>query len=101
MGLLLMIWMIHAVVAAVLSFPIVLFGRNRVHWYSWELLALILPFCVWLALEQFWPSSSSAKGWGNLIEPVYFGLAVPGAALVRVIGGKGRQEDERMLAAIL
>jgi len=68
----------------------------------WELLAPVLPFCIWLVLQSVWPAPSSAKGLGNLtIEPVYFAMAVPGAALVRVIAGVGRLADERGLAGIL
>jgi hypothetical protein len=102
MELIVMIWALQAGVAAVLSFPIVLLARRRVHWYSWELLAFVLPFCAWFALQYFWPTPSSAKGISNAFnEPVYIGLAVPVVALIRVLGGRGREADERMLAAIL
>jgi hypothetical protein len=82
------LWLAHAVVAALLSLPVVLLGRHRVCWRRWELLAFVAPFCVWLALPYCLYTPSNAKGWDNLIEPLYFSIAVPVAALVRVAIGK-------------
>ena len=86
-GLVLMgyIWVMHAVVAAVLSTPIVFLGRKRVHWGPLDFMAFVLPFGVWLVLSEF--SEPTGKSLANLIEPVYFSLAIPLAALFRVIVG--------------
>ncbi len=88
----------HAGAAAILSLPIVLIGWKRVHWYYWELLAFVLPFAVWWAISCL---GHFPKGLGNLIEPMYVSLVLPLGALVRVIGGKGMESDEKVLAAIL
>ena len=101
MQLVLFIWAIYAGVAGVISLPIVLLGRNRVRWYAWELLAFVLPFCVWLFLTFYWRTPSGSKSWGNFEEPLFFALAVPLAALIRVIGGRANKGDERMLAGAL
>ena len=82
---LMVIWMMHVVVAVVFSAPIVFFGRTRVHWSRWDLLAFVLPFGVWLALME--SSAGVGKSLANLVEPVYFSFAVPIAALVRVMLG--------------
>ncbi len=87
---LLWIWVMHAVVAAVLSSPVVLWGRKRVRWGLMDSLAFVLPFGVWLALSVC--SGSMGKSLANLVEPFYFGLAIPVAASVRVLlGDRGRQ----------
>ncbi len=93
-----LIWAMHAGAAAILSLPIVLVGWKRVHWYYWELLAFILPFAVWWAISSL---GHLPKGLGNLIEPMYVSLVVPLGALVRVMGGRGIESDEKVLAAIL
>jgi ABC-type phosphate transport system permease subunit len=97
------LWLFHVVVFAVLGLPIVFFGRRRVHWYRWELLALVLPFCVWSALTHFWPAPSGNKGIENFIfgEPSFVALAIVLAVLIRVITGRGRDADERAWAAAL
>jgi hypothetical protein len=81
---LLQIWAVHSAIGAVLSVPVVLLGRRRVHWGLLDLLAFLLPFAVWVALMN---ASSAGKSLANLGEPIYFGLAIPVAALVRVIVG--------------
>jgi hypothetical protein len=89
-ALMLTVWAMHSVIAAVLSSPVVFWGRNRVRWGPGDLLAFVLPFGVWLALSEF--SAPTGKSLANLIEPFYFALATPVAAPVRVLlGGRGRQ----------
>ena len=95
-------WVIQAGVAAVLSLPIVLLSRHLVHWRAWELLALVFPFCVWIALWSFWPGPSSAKGISNgFVEPIVVGLAVPAAALFRVKLARGSEGDKAVFAVIV
>ena len=80
---LLWIWLVHAVVASVLSAPIVFFGRKRVHWRAWETLVLILPFLCW-CLFMFSDLATGRKSLANLGEPFFFALAIPVGALIRV-----------------
>lgn len=81
---LLYIWAIHAAIAAVISFPVVFFGRRRMHVNSIDLLSLVLPFAIWTLLMNI---RSSGKSISNLIEPVLFCFAIPLGALARVIIG--------------
>src|SRR5437868_6544048 len=78
----------YAAAAGILSLPIVLLGRHRVNWRTWELLALVTPFCLWFFLPHIFPASSTDKGWGNLSEPFFFAPAVPLIAVIRVAAGK-------------
>jgi hypothetical protein len=98
LGAMLLIWMVHAVIAAIPSAPIVFFGRKRVRWRFWELLVLVLPFIVWCLL-MFSELSTGRKSLSNLGEPVCFALAVPVAALVRV--AVASRIPERPCAAVL
>jgi hypothetical protein len=90
-------WLIHVVIAMILSYPIVLLGRKRVRWSLWELLATIIPFGVWmlLTLSEF----GTKKETGNLIEGFCLALGVPIAATVRV--GIGSRVPQRICAAAL
>jgi len=83
LGTLFLIWSAHAVIGIALSAPILFFGRRRIGWGRWELLALIVPFCVW-ALLMISPLSTGQKSLANLGKPVYISLAMPVLALVRV-----------------
>jgi hypothetical protein len=78
------IWALHSVTAAVLSAPVIFFGRGRVHWGPLDLLTFLLPFAVWVALID---ASSAGKSLSNLVEPIVFSFAIPIAALVRVMMG--------------
>jgi hypothetical protein len=91
-----LIWSAHAVIGAVLSAPILFFGRKRIGWARWRLLALVVPFCVWTLL-MFSPLSTGRKSLANLGEPVYISLAMPALALLRVV--VGRRMSERAYAA--
>lgn len=81
---LLIAWVIHAAVAAVVVSPVVFFARKRVHWRSWELLSLVIPFCVWMAL-MFSDMATAPKTLSNLVvEPGILALALALGALARV-----------------
>ena len=81
---LLIAWVIHAVVAAVVVTPIVVSARKRVHWRSWELLSLVFPFCVWMAFMLF-DMSTGSKSLSNLmVEPGILALGLALGALARV-----------------
>lgn len=95
-GTLFLIWFAHAAIGAVLSAPILFFGRKRVGWARWEWLALIIPFCVWMLL-MLSPLSTGRKSLANLGEPVYISFAMPVLALVRV--AIGTRITERVYAA--
>ncbi|MCX6922760.1 MAG: hypothetical protein NT154_06035 [Verrucomicrobia bacterium] len=85
-----------AVIGAGLSAPILFFGRKRVGWASWELLALFIPFCIWVVL-MLSPLSTGRKSLANLGEPVYISFAMPVLALLRA--AEGRRICERVYAA--
>jgi hypothetical protein len=93
LGLMLLLWSYHVAIAAVLSAPIIFFGRKRVEWRVWELLAGILPFAAWSVLMF---SDLRTKSLANLGEPFYFALGVPVGCLVRV--GIGRKMPEVLVA---
>ncbi len=96
MGIIFLIWMMHAVTGAILSAPILYIGRRRVAWANWQLLGLVLPFCVWLLL-MLSPLSTGRKSLANVGEPIYISFAMPLAALIRV--GAGKHVPERITAA--
>ena len=96
MGTIFLIWTMHAVAGAILSTPILYFGRRRVTWANWQLLGLVLPFCVWLLL-MLSPLSTGRKSLANVGEPIYISFAMPVVALVRV--GAGKHVPESVLAA--
>lgn len=83
-------------IGAALSAPILFFGRKRVGWARWEMLALVVPFCVWVLL-MLSPLSTGRKSLANLGEPVYISFAMPVLALLRVALGK--RLTERAYAA--
>lgn len=97
-GAIFLIWLMHAALAGVLSAPVVHFGRRRVHWRSWELLALVLPFTIWSVL-MFSELAIGKKSLSNLAEPFYFAAAIPVAALIRV--ALGSRMSERVCAGCL
>ena len=90
------IWFVHTLIGAVLSAPVVFFGRKRVHWGLFDLTAFLLPFAVWANLMN---SSMFSKSLANLGEPFFFSFAIPLAALVRVIAGS--HGDERVWSVTL
>jgi hypothetical protein len=90
-GTIFLIWVGHAVIATLLSAPVVMLGRKRVHWQSWELMAFLLPFAFWLLL-MVTPLATGRKSVSNLVEPLFFSLAVPAVALLRVVIGTRRSE---------
>jgi hypothetical protein len=81
------IWMIQAAIGATLSAPILFLGRKRIGWANWELLALIVPFCVWMIL-MLSPLAANRKSIANLGDAFDIGLAMPVLALIRVAIGK-------------
>ena len=88
-------WFAHSAIGLVLAGPILFLGRKRAGWASWELLALVIPFCVWAALMVS-PLSAGKKSLGNIGEPVYISFAMAVLALVRV--AVGRRLSERAYA---
>jgi hypothetical protein len=83
--LLFLMWIAQAVIGFALSAPILFLGRKRIGWAYWELLALIVPYSIWMIL-MLSPLATS-KGVGNFMEPVYISFAMPVLALVRVAIG--------------
>ncbi|HEY5911121.1 MAG TPA: hypothetical protein VJA21_11010 [Verrucomicrobiae bacterium] len=97
LGTLLLLWSTHAVIAAAMAAPVLFLGRKRIDWANWELLALIIPFCVWVVL-MLSPLSIGRKP-TNLVEPLFVSFAMPVVALLRVAAGRGF--SERVQAASL
>ena len=90
-----LIWSVHAVVGAALAAPILYFGRKRAGWANWEVLALVIPFCLWMVL-MLSPLASGRKSLANLGEPIYISFAMPVLALLRL--AIGRRLSERAYA---
>jgi hypothetical protein len=96
--LLLVAWLVQAIAAAVVLTPVVFLARKRVHWRSWELLSLVIPFCIWAVL-LYSPLSTGWKSLANLVvEPAILGLALGVVALVRV--GMSRRMSEETAALV-
>jgi hypothetical protein len=83
MDMVFLVWLILAGVGATLSVPVLWIGRKRIRWTNWELLALVVPFCVWLLLSLS-PLSYGRKRFANIGEPIYISFAMPIVALLRV-----------------
>jgi hypothetical protein len=91
-----MIWFMHALIGAVLSAPILFFGRKRIGWANWELFAFIVPFSVWTVL-MLSPLAEGRKSLANIGEPVFISFAMPVLAFLRV--ALARKLSERAYAA--
>jgi hypothetical protein len=87
-------WLIHFGIAALLTGPIVFLGRRRVRWQPWELSAFVVPFAVW-ALLMVSDHSTGKKSLSNLFgEPIYFSIAIPMAAAIRILLGSSMRETQ-------
>jgi hypothetical protein len=84
LGLYLWLWLLHAVFGAILSLPIIYFGRKRINFHRWELLIFIIPFSAWAILMS--TDLSLGKSLANLGEPFYFVWSIPFATLMIGIG---------------
>ena len=93
MELMLTTWVLHVVPAAALTAPLVLFGRKRVRWQWWELSVFFVPFALW-AMLMLSSLSDGRKSLANCMEPLYFGLAIPVAAAVRMLVGARTPEQK-------
>jgi hypothetical protein len=83
------LWLVQAGVAGVIAMPVYLRWRERVQWRSWEMIDLILPWAVWMALML---TDLAAKSLGNLGETAVVGLAIALGVVTRaVIGTRVRQ----------
>ena len=89
--------LVFAAFASLLSSPVLVLGRKRVHWQFWELSAFVLPYGIWfgLYLSKLEPKSD----FNVAIESVFMILSVLVAVLARVI--IGARFSERLCAAIL
>ena len=90
----LLLWLFQAIVAAVALTPVLLLARKRVHWHSWELLSLVIPFCIWgFLLLATWKPLANV-----IIEPGILGLMLGLGALARV--GMSRRMSEEMAGLV-
>ena len=98
--LLLVAWLVQDVAAAVVLAPVVFLARTRVHWRSWELLSLVIPFCIW-AILLYSPLSTGWKSLANLIvEPGILGLTMGIGALARIAMSRRMPEGRAGLATL-
>ncbi len=81
-GLLLIIWLLYLVPAAVLSAPLWFFGRKRVQWTVLDFAALVLPLLPWLVLIVAGPQPKSLA---NLIEVGWLGALAPLVPILRLL----------------
>jgi hypothetical protein len=93
----LVLWIEYVVLAAAMSFPAFYFGWKRTRWNTIDLLALALPFAVWLLLMQ---SGQVGKSLANYGECIWISAAVGVAAFVRVLVGE-RVPGESCSVALL
>ena|SRR5438045_3635110 len=98
-GTIFLMWFAHVAIGIFLAGPILLLGRKRVGWATWQLLALVIPFCVW-AILMLSPLSAGKKSLANLGEPVYISFAMPVLALLRVAIGKSLSEKAYAISFI-
>lgn len=98
-GLFLWLWLLHAVFGAILAFPIIYFGRKRIHFQRSELLIFIIPFSIWAFLMS--TDLSLGKSLANLGEPFYFVWGIPLAAGIRVMIGTRVPENRFAIALIV
>lgn len=76
-----LVWLVHAGLAASLTFPIVYKTWAIAKWRWWELLVLVVPFLSFLVFAEF----HSRGGMFNfVVEVVALALVIPVAALLRV-----------------
>src|SRR5215204_6208868 len=85
MGLLIVAWFYHYLVAAVLSGPLLYLGRRRVSPEQWELAVFVLPFLIWALLMEFGKEGKTLVNF--FVEPYYLSLAIPFAVLARLLTG--------------
>lgn len=96
--LMLAAWWKYFPIAVAITALIVLFGWKRVRWRWWDLLSFSLPFCLWslLVALTFPIEYDRPSRFGEFrydYELLCLSLAVPVAALVRVILGHRVRED--------
>lgn len=95
-GLMLLLWLVHAVLGAAVSAPILFIGRRQIGWSPWLPLALVIPFGAWALLALL--PLAVPKGLSNLVEPLWLTAAMPVLATVRVVFGK--RIPEKVQAAV-
>ncbi len=76
-------WIIYVLPGVLLLLPLWYWGRKRARFMWWELSVFILPFIIWLCFFL----RAKDKSLGNFVEAFILGVAVPVAALIRIIIG--------------
>lgn len=94
------IWVIFSIPAALLAGLVIFFGRHRVDPKGWDALIFVVPFGIWACLISS-DLSVDQKSLGNLGEPIYFMVAIPVAALVRVVVGRRLPQTPFAVALIV
>lgn len=81
--------------------PILIMGRKRARWQSYELLALILPFGVWLVL--MWVGDAP-KSIANFADCTSLSAGIVVAMIVRCIVGSVKRQalfSSSLIAALM
>jgi hypothetical protein len=82
-----LLWLIHAILGAALTAPILFLGRKRVGWAKWQWLMLMVPFCLWVLLMAS-PLPAGRRSLTCLGTPIFISLGMPLLAFVRVAAGR-------------
>lgn len=98
---LIMMWFAHALVAVVLSAPVVILGRHRVQWRFSDVLALVLPFAVWILLTLAHYRLFKMPSGKHPAEIWFISLAIALAALMRVMIGRLFRESRTSACLVL
>jgi len=89
--------LIFAGFTLLLSSPILVLGRKRIHWQLWELSVFVLPYAIWVSL--FFSNIEPKSDLNMAVETVFMILSVLVAVLARVI--IEARFPERLCAAVL
>jgi hypothetical protein len=81
-GLLFWLWFAQAVLALLLSSPLLYLARKRVIWRPWEAMVFVLPYAVWLTCFL---KFGEGKSMSNLGECFTIACIIPVAVLTRIV----------------
>lgn len=96
-----LLWFCYAVPGGLITIIVLCWQRRPIRWKRWELLALVLPFCVWFAMTclQWHPSG---KGDNNFfVEPALIGCGMPATALLCMRIKRPRAESSIALGCLV
>lgn len=74
MGLFLSIFLAYIIPSLIIASPIWFFNRERVHWFYWEFLNLLIPFIIWTILASANLRNKSLSNAG--VESIILGILI-------------------------